>query len=65
MIVYGISQLWKNITSWIFYLIPDNMRDIVARLVDDVPQIMIAAVVIVIGLKLIAGKKEELNGEGK
>ena len=65
LIVYGISQLWKNITSWIFYLIPDNMRDIASRLMDDVPQIMVAAVVIVIGLKLIAGKKEELNGEGK
>ena len=33
--------------------------------VDEVPQILIAVVIIVVGLKLIAGKKEELNGDGE
>ena len=34
-------------------------------LVDNIPQILIAIVIIIIGIKLIAGKKEELNESGE
>ena len=65
LIVYGVSQLWNNISGWIYRLIPDHMWDVAAMFVDDIPQVLISIVIIIIGCKLIAGKKEELNGEGK
>lgn len=65
LIVYGITLLWDAITHWIYFLIPDSMWDEVSMIVDGVPQVLVALVIIIIGIKLIAGKKEELNGEGK
>lgn len=65
LIVYGVTLLWDTITHWIYFLIPDSIWDEVSVIVDGVPQILVSLVIIVIGFKLIAGKKEELNGEGK
>lgn len=65
LIVYGVAQLWRTMARWIYYLIPDHMWELASMFVDEVPQILISVVVIVVGLKLIAGKKEELGGEGK
>ena len=65
LIVYGVSQLWDVAVRWMHYLIPDRIWQRMYVVVDELPQMAIAVVVIVIGLKLIAGKKEELNGEGK
>ncbi len=65
LIVYGITQLWHTISRWIYYLIPDYMWEAASMVVDEVPQILVSVVIIIVGLKLIAGKKEELNGEGK
>lgn len=65
LIVYGVTQLWHTVARWIYYLIPEHMWETASMFVDEVPQILVALVIIIIGLKLIAGKKEELNGEGK
>ena len=65
LIVYGVTQLWDTIARWIYYLIPDHMWEIASMFVEEVPRILVAVVIIIIGLKLIAGKKEELNGEGE
>ena len=65
LIVYGVTQLWHTISRWIYYLIPDYMWPAASMLVDEVPQILVSVVIIIVGLKLIVGKKEELNGEGK
>lgn len=65
LIVYGVAQLWHTIARWIYYLIPDHMWETASMFVDEVPQVLVSLVIIIIGLKLIAGKKEELNGEGK
>lgn len=65
LIVYGVTQLWHSVAGWIYYLIPDHMWEEVYMFVDEVPQVLVALVIIIVGLKLIAGKKEELNGEGE
>lgn len=65
LIVYGVTQLWHTVARWIYYLIPEHMWETASMFVDEVPQILVSLVIIIIGLKLIAGKKEELNGEGK
>lgn len=65
LIVYGVTQLWHTISRWIYYMMPDELWEVASMVVDEVPQILVAVVIIIVGLKLIAGKKEELNGEGK
>ena len=65
LIVYGVTQLWDTAAHWIYYLIPDYMWEVASVFVDEVPRVLVALVVIIAGLRLIAGKKEELNGEGK
>jgi len=64
LIVFGVTQLWKTVASWIYYLIPDHMWEMASMLVDEIPRVLIALVIILIGIKLIAGKKEEIHGEG-
>lgn len=65
LIVIGISQLWNTVTSLVYNLVPDYMWDEVYMVMNEVPQVLMAIVIIFIGFKLIAGKKEELNGDGK
>ena len=64
LIVYGVTQLWHAVSRWLYYLIPDHLWEVASMFVDEIPRILVAVVIIIIGLKLIAGKKEELNGEG-
>lgn len=64
LIVYGVSQLWRTVSAWIYRLFPDYMWEMASLVVDSVPQIIISVVIIIIGCRLIAGKKEELHGEG-
>ena len=63
LIVYGVTQLWNSISNWCYYLIPDRIWEEASIFVDDVPEIVVALVIIIVGCKLIAGKKEELHGE--
>ena len=63
LIVYGVTQLWYSISNWFYYLIPDRLWEEVSMFVDDIPDIAVALVIIIVGCKLIAGKKEELHGE--
>lgn len=65
LIVYGVTQLWHTVARWIYAVIPTHMWNDVSMFVDGVPQILVALVIIIVGLKLIAGKKEELNGDGE
>lgn len=65
LIIYGVSQLWHVIARWIYYLIPEQMWEVASMFVDEVPQVLVSVAIIIVGLKLIAGKKEELDGEGK
>lgn len=65
LIVFGVVLLWENFTSIIYRLIPDSMWDYVAPLVDRIPQVAVAVLIIMIGVRMIMGKKEEINGEGK
>ena len=63
LIFFGVILLWENLTSVLYWLIPDEYWNQLAPLVDRVPQTVIAFVIIFIGVKLIQGKKEELDGK--
>ena len=63
LILTGISMLWNMLMDIILPFIPDVIWDnFVAPLMDGLPKFLIAIVVIVVGLRLIRGKKEEAYG---
>ena len=65
LIIYGISMLWHSVSSCIYYLIPEGMKEYVGTIMNEIPQVCIAVLIIIIGLKLVAGKKEELHEDGE
>lgn len=65
LIVSGAVVLWENVTGIIYRLIPNWMWDYLAPLIDSIPRIVTAILLIVIGIKMVMGKKEEYHGEGE
>ncbi len=65
LILAGVNLLWGTFYSMMYSLFPEVMWMYLDPILNDVPQIVTAIIIIVIGVKLIAGKKEELHGEGK
>jgi len=63
LIVIGAAMLWENLSSVIYNLIPNRYWDMIYPIVRRVPELVIALLIIVIGFRLIAGKKEELHGD--
>lgn len=63
LMVMGAAILWENFSSIIINLIPTRYWDELYPLIDRIPQVVVAVIIIILGLKLIAGKKEELNGD--
>ena len=58
LIIIGISILWNNMMEWFQWLIPSQLYWIV---VDRVPQVAVAVLLILGGMYLIRGKKKELE----
>lgn len=65
LIVCGVVILWRNFASIIYNFIPDYLWTYVYPVMEKVPQVAVAVIIIIIGMKLIAGKKEEMNKDGK
>lgn len=63
LIVFGTVLLWENFSQMIYNLIPEYLWNQLYPIVNRVPQVVIAVLIILIGIKLMAGKKEELHGE--
>lgn len=63
LIVIGAAMLWNNFSSIIYNLIPDRYWQLIYPIVNRIPELVVALLIIVIGFRLIAGKKEELNGD--
>ena len=60
LIVFGAVMLWENFSQIIYRLIPDSLWDVLAPVVDRLPEVVISILIIYIGLQMIRGKKEEL-----
>ena len=58
LIIIGIVILWSNLTNYMRWMFPS---DIYWTIVDVVPQLTIAVLLIWGGLNLIRGKKKELD----
>ncbi len=64
LIVLGIFLLWDNVTSLLWYILPDHwVSDFIYSVTRRLPRIIISLIVIFLGLKLIGGKKKELEQE--
>ena len=63
LMVIGAIMLWDNFSSIGYQLIPDHYWDEVYPIANRIPEIVVAILIIIIGFKLIKGKKEELNGD--
>lgn len=62
LIFFGIYILWDNFSDMIYMMIPDSLWNRLYPVISSIPEIVIAIVIIIIGVKLIRGKKEELFG---
>lgn len=68
LILFGISILWKILTNftndllWMFHM-SDYFHRFIYRLNSTIPQGVIALLIIVLGVKMIKNKKEDLDSD--
>ncbi len=65
LVIIGVLMLWNNFSSIIYNFIPDRIWNYVYPIMEKLPKVAIAIVIIAIGFKLIVGKKEELKRDGE
>lgn len=58
LIIMGIAMLWNNLMDYLRWLIPSELY---WNIMDGVPQVLISILLILAGLRLIQGKKKELD----
>ena len=63
LIIVGFGSLLNNCMNMIYSLIPDNLWNILYPIANRIPKILISIVLIVVGVKMIQGKKEEIDGK--
>lgn len=63
LILAGVVLLWNNLSDMLYWVIPHYLWEELSPIVDRLPQVFIAVVIIIAGMRLIAGKKEELHEE--
>ena len=61
LIVIGVAQLWMYFSDFIYHLIPDRYWEDLYPMIRNIPQVIISILLIMIGVKMIAGKKKELE----
>ena len=60
LILIGAAQLWDYFSDIIYRLIPENWWEDFYPIVSNLPQAIVSILFIVIGIRMIAGKKKEL-----
>lgn len=65
LIVVGVGMLWGNMEYFVLSLIPDEMWDMIYPYISNIPGVVVALALILLGIKLIKGKKEELDGQAQ
>lgn len=60
LIIIGVVIMWNRLADYFRWLLPDS---IYWYIMDDIPQLLIAVLLIWCGIYLIRGKKKQLDGE--
>lgn len=63
LIVLGIAGLWNSLTIWVGWFLPESMYYYIRSVGYKLPTLAVSIILIVIGIKLIKGKKAELDNE--
>lgn len=61
LICIGIFLLGRNMTETFYWILPGRLQRIMDTATWRIPQIIVSIVIIYIGIRLIIGKKKELN----
>lgn len=61
--VFGISILWNTFTDILYYILPGFLSDTLRVLSYNLPQFVIAVVIIVIGFCILSNRKKQLNNK--
>lgn len=59
LVILGIYLLWNSVLSWLNWILPNIFGYLFRRL----PQVAVGIVIIWLGIKLVSGKKQELDEE--
>lgn len=63
LIALGVVLIWSVVSNYMYTLIPAALWDKLSPLVSNFPQVCIAVLIIIVGIRMIRGKKEELVSE--
>ena len=63
LIIVGFGSLLNNCMNMIYNMIPDELWNIFYPIVNHIPKILISIALIVVGVKMIQGKKEQIDGK--
>lgn len=61
LILLGCVMLWESLTDFVYRAMPEWMLEWLSPLLDQIPQVVIALFIIAVGLRLIRGKKAEIE----
>ncbi|PXV96020.1 hypothetical protein C8E03_101653 [Lachnotalea glycerini] len=61
LIFIGLTILWNNSYRLFRILLPDYFANIIIRLGDMLPQIVLGIAIIMLGISMVRGKKKELE----
>lgn len=61
LIVFGVVMLWQSLVDFLYQLLPEWILRWVSPFIDQVPQVVIALLIIAIGLRLIRGKRAAIE----
>ncbi len=61
LVVLGVTMLWGSAAELIYRMLPQEIYGVIAPMIREVPQIVLSVLIIIIGLRLIRGKKKELE----
>ena len=65
LIILGASMLWNYLMDIVSYYLPEAFWDMYYNVCYDLPEAVVAVLIIWLGIRLIKGKKKELDEQGK
>ena len=64
LIILGALLCFRGVSSMALYYLPDYVRRIINTIGNNLPQVIVGAAIIALGVNMIKGKKKELIDNG-